>query len=278
VPLAPPFRGWRSIGTGLADVVVDMPMTDEQWAAFARDLQRALARVAPEWTDANVHDPGTTMLEVISYALTDLQYRSGALDDRARVLARAVAERASELAAPASSHQNDDCGPGLQRVNYAFGVVLGVDDFNTEQDYLRGRLMRRNRLLHGTGIATGLAVTVEHDSGGSRVVIAPGLALDPAGNEIFVEQPCHLALPPQGADLLVLLHYAERPCRWAPVVAGSTVDTPDGSSDGRPTRIVETFRVALAAAPTADSVAIARLRQARGRWRVDARFEAMRLD
>jgi hypothetical protein len=254
-----------------------MPMTDEQWIAFARDLQHALARVAPEWTDANVHDPGTTVLEVISYALSDLQSRSGALDDPARGLARTVAERASVLAAPAESHENDECGPGLQRVNYTHGMLLGVEDFNAEQEYVRNRLKRRNRLLHGTGIASGLGVTVEHDAAGSRITISPGLALDSAGNEISVDQPIELALQTQGTALLVLLRYAERPCRLSPAVGTSIGDSPHGSQSAQPTRIVETCSVALAEEPAADSVAIARLRRVRGRWRVDAQFAARRL-
>jgi hypothetical protein len=252
-------------------------MTEEQWVAFARDLQHALARVAPEWTDANVHDPGTTVLEVINYALSDLQYRSGALDDPARVLARTVVERASALAAPPTSHENDECGPGLQRVNYTHGMLLGVEEFNAEQAYVRDRLKRHNRLLHGTGIASGLGVTVEQDSTGSRITIAPGLALDPAGNEISVDQPIELALQAQGTALLVLLRYAERPCRLAPAIATSVVVATDGSPAAQPTRIVETCSVALAEEPAADSVAIARLRRVRGRWRVDAQFEARRL-
>jgi hypothetical protein len=255
-----------------------MALTEKQWTTLARDLERALQRVAPEWTDANVHDPGVTVLEVLCYALTDLKYRSGAPDDRMRVLLRTVAERASALAAPAAaSDVHDDCGPGLQRVNYFFGQVLGVDDFSTEQQYLRERLKRHNRLLHGAGIASGLGVTLEQDSAGGRITIAPGLALDPTGNEICVEQSVDLALPPPGPALVVLLRYAGRPCRWVPVVASATVDAPDGSSGMHPTRIVETFSVALAAAPAGDSVAIARLRQVRGRWQVDARFKVMRV-
>lgn len=252
-------------------------MTEKQWATFARDLQRALARVAPEWTDTNVHDPGMTVLEVLSYALTDLQYRSGALDDRARGIAQAVADRARALATPAASHENDDCGPGLQRVNYALGMVLGVDDLNTEQEYFRARLRRHNRLLHGQGIASGLGVAVGHDSAGSHINIAPGLALDAAGNEIAIDQSTRVALPTQGAALLVLLRYAEHPCRSVPVVGTAAVGATDESRDTQPTRIFETFSVTLAAAPAADSVAIARLRGLRGRWRVDARFRPMRV-
>ena len=264
------------MGLVLTDLGVEMPLTELQWATLARDLKGALTRVAPEWTDNNVHDPGTTVLEVLCYAITDLQYRNGALDDRARMLARTVAERAGVLAEPAPSRASDDCGPGLQRVNYATGVLLGVDDFKTEQEYLRHRLRRRNRLLHGTGIATGLDVTVEPDAAGSRVTIAPGLALDPLGNEICVEEPVQLALPPLGAVLYVLLRYAERPCRSVPVVASTDGDSADGSTATQPTRVVETFSVALAATPAGDAVTIAGLRQLRNRWQVDARFKVMR--
>ena len=52
-----------------------MPLTGEQWTTLAADLQRALARMVPEWTDHNTHDPGITVLEALCYVLTDLQYR-----------------------------------------------------------------------------------------------------------------------------------------------------------------------------------------------------------
>ena len=255
-----------------------MTLTEKQWTTLARDLQRAVARVAPEWTDGNSHDPGVTMLELLSYLATELLYRADALDERARGLARLVAERASALASLAPSQASDECGPGLKRVNYAAGTLLGVDDFNTEQEYLRERLKQHNRLLHGTGIVSGLTVTVGQNSAGSRITIAPGFALDPMGNEIRVEQPVQLALPRSGSDLLVLLRYVERPCRSIPTVTSSNGGGPDDSTGRQSTRIVETFSAALAAVPAADAVAIARLRQVRGRWQVDARFKVTRLD
>ena len=165
-----------------------------------------------------------------------------------------------------------DCGPGLQRVNFMQGMLLGVDDFRAEQDYVRMRLNRRNRVLHGVGIVDGLEVTVQRDTGGSHVTIAPGLAFDPAGNEICLDRPVVYAVSPQGGFLLVLLAYAEQPCRIAPAVATGAAD----ASAAEPTRIAETFRVELAPLPAADSVAIARLHVVRGRWRVDPTFKALR--
>jgi hypothetical protein len=253
-----------------------MPLTDTQWTALAGDLQRALAGVAPEWTDFNTHDPGVTVLEVLAYAITDLQYRRNALDDRARLLARRIADRAGELAASTPGDSNDDCGPGLQRVNFVPGMLLGVDDFRAEQDYARHRLNRRNRLLHGMGIVSGLGVTVDRDAGGSRAVISPGFAFDPAGNEIFVDESLLLALPTQGNTLLLLLAYAERPCRSVPTVGSGSLDASSDTPTAQPTRMTETYSAVLAPAPDAGALVIARLRQTRGRWRVDPAFEALR--
>ena len=74
-----------------------MPMTEQQWTAFAHQIRDAAARVAPEWSDHNAHDPGITVLEVLSYALTDLQFRRPA-DARSGLLAQAVADQAKALA------------------------------------------------------------------------------------------------------------------------------------------------------------------------------------
>jgi len=252
-----------------------MPLTEEQWTRLADDLRRSLTHVAPEWTDTNAHDPGITVLQVLCYLITDLRYRDRALDEGARELARILSERARSLAEPPTGDANDDCGQGLQRVNYFAGRVLGLDDFTAEQRYLIARLRRRNRFLRGSGVVSGLGVTVEDAPGGSCVTIGPGLAFDPMGNEICVESPFQIPLPAEGPDILVVLRYAERPCRMAPALAGMTVDMSDDLSSSQPTRIVETFNAELSDAPDGDSVPIARLRQAHTRWHVDPHFQAV---
>ncbi len=247
-----------------------MPLTDKQWTGLARDLQRALTRVAPEWTDTGPHDPGISVLELLAFVLDELQSRSNALDPQARMLALRVAERASALAtAWATAPDHSDCAGALQRVNYVSGMLLGVDDFRVEQDYFRTRLNRHNRMLHGSGIVDGLAVTVE---AGSQVTLAPGFALDRHGNEICVDAAVVLVLPALGAALFVQLSYAEQASGLAPVLEGSPLDT-----TAQATRITETFSASLAAEPAADAVVVARLRQVRGRWRVDKSFKALRL-
>ena len=119
-------------------------------------------------------------------------------------------------------------------------------------------------------------MTVERDNAGSRLVIAPGLAFDPHGNEIYVDQPVALPLSTQGAALFVLLHYVERPCRHVPVMSSDPLDTTDGVSSTQPSRVAETFSAEVAPTLAVDAVAIARLRQVRGRWRSDSTFDAGR--
>ena len=95
-----------------------MPLSDEQWAALARDFRRAAARSAPEWTDANTGDPGTTVLELLGYALEDLVYRTGAATPHGRKIAEDVGRSAAALAAAwGSESAGDDCGGGLRRVH-----------------------------------------------------------------------------------------------------------------------------------------------------------------
>ena len=60
-----------TLSTAPQDVALDSP------ALFAQGLQHLRALARHTWTDHNLHDPGITMLELLSYALTDLAFRCG---------------------------------------------------------------------------------------------------------------------------------------------------------------------------------------------------------
>lgn len=246
-------------------------LTLEQWQTLAQGLHREVARVAPEWTDFNVHDPGITTLELLTYALDDLHARKNSLDERAHVLARQVAEAARLLLA---NREAGEPSAALQRVNYFHGQLLTTEDFTAEQDYVRGRLARRNRWLHGAGIAAGLGVSIERNGAGAQAVIAPGMAFDALGREIEVVAPERLPLPAQGKALLVLLRYAERPCQPMPSLPGSTGAAMEATQYAR---IAETYAAALSPAADADAVALARLHRVRGRWTRDSTFRPARV-
>jgi len=74
-----------------------------------------------------------------------------------------------------------------QRVNYEFGLVLGVDDFRQEQLYFLARDYLHNRSLHGYGTVAGLDVIADRPTDSTRemlVTVTPGMAVDQFGRTI----------------------------------------------------------------------------------------------
>src|SRR5688572_13209164 len=103
-----------------------------------------------------------------------LEARGDALPERGRLSAARLARSALALAgmnAPAR-------GCALARNRYFSDRLLEAEDFQLEQDYVRERLRRHNRALHGTGIVCGLQVSVQPDGrSGEQVVVQPGVAI-----------------------------------------------------------------------------------------------------
>lgn len=54
-----------------------------------------------------------------------------------------------------------------KRVNYAFGMVMGVNDFRQEQEHFEWKHRLSNRLLHGYGTVCGLQVSARAVSAGN---------------------------------------------------------------------------------------------------------------
>jgi hypothetical protein len=71
---------------------------------------------------------------------------------------------------------------------YHFGMLLGVDDFATEQTYHRAKMRLHSAWLHRAGIVWGLDVDAAEDKREFRV--GPGLALDPTGRELHLDVRC----------------------------------------------------------------------------------------
>ena len=72
----------------------------------------------------------------------------------------------------------------IERTRYFAGQLLDEADLTQEQLYLREKLRRHNRLLHGWGIVSGLGVRPGPADG--EVTVEPGYALDGYGDEIVV--------------------------------------------------------------------------------------------
>jgi len=134
-----------------------------------------------------------------------------------------------------------------KRNRYFGGKLLGVHDLQDEQEYLVGKDRRHARYLHGYGVVCGLRVRPTDPPQPWRVVVEPGLALDPCGREIVVPQQVEyrlnrLDLP---GPIYLVIEYCEEGAEVVPVPG-----SPDGPGDTvEPSRMVETFLLDLRSEP-----------------------------
>ena len=94
----------------------------------------------------------------------------------------------------------------LKRLRFFVGRLLSAQDFQEEQDYLLHRLRRHNRIMHGSGVVTGLQVSLS----GTNLNVRPGIALDCEGHEIIVDAEQTIATPSdEGSPQFLVIHYQE---------------------------------------------------------------------
>jgi hypothetical protein len=214
---------------------------------LAVEFRRAMRTSVPAWTEINESDPGVTLLEVLAFLSESLLYRTKPVPERGRAAAsRAIA---------ALSGLGLACEPGsgsLRRPSFFSGQLLDAATLAAEQDYHREKLRRHNRAVLGCGVVTGLGVSVEgDDSGGSRVVVEPGCAIDPRGEEVSLASAVSLAIRAQGDSAFVTVRYWERVC-------GAVVE--------------EACVIGILPDVVAPALGLARLVRADGRWEVDPAF------
>jgi hypothetical protein len=87
----------------------------------------------------------------------------------------------------------------LLRVNFAEGMLLGIEATNAEQEFHRRRLVRHQHWLHGAGTVVGLAVSLRTRTVNPpdapalqqqvEILVAPGVAVDGLGREVQVAEP-----------------------------------------------------------------------------------------
>lgn len=123
----------------------------------------------------------------------------------------------------------DPAQPGdpFQRLRYHYGMLLGAEDFAVEQ---REKVLRRrlhHALLHGAGTVWGLAVGLgdAHEGRRTEIQVAPGIAIDALGREIYVDQ----------RQCLDVTGLARHPV-WAELLA------PDGTTGGTVRRVYVVLR------------------------------------
>jgi hypothetical protein len=146
----------------------------------------------------------------------------------------------------------DGTGPAgaLKRPRFETGDYLFARDLAAEQDWRRQRLRRHNRHLHGWGIVCGLRVAPALDpSRPWTVVVCPGYAIGPFGDEILVGCSARLDLrdwlwsrPSDRARLAyVATKFAESPA--APRSYRSTDCGCDDDQKNRISRVGDRWRI-----------------------------------
>jgi len=166
----------------------------------------------------------------------------------------------------------------LKRMNYTFGMVLGVDEFRQEQTYFIGKDRSQYRLAHGYGTLCGLQVQVV-TSPVLEVQVSKGVLVNPKGQEVHVQQVMCASLndwlvnnqtalaelfgpPPLPMSLCVVLCYRECPTDTVPVPGEPCRTQSDAMA---PSHIAESFQLKLCldldqiatSPPTSPSIAAA---------------------
>jgi hypothetical protein len=169
---------------------------------------------------------------------------------------------------------SSDC---LQRVNYEFGLVLGVDEFVDEQCYFLEKEYQHNRSLHGYGTVSGLLVSAGANGDDIEIQVERGIGIDQYGRVfILLTAQCAsllswLADHELGAGdqtIYVVARYAE--CETALVpIAGQPCATSDQLL--APARLQDSFEIDLVLAPPDHSArdAVVNLSEFLSRFRVD---------
>ena len=146
-------------------------------------------------------------------------------------LLRRLAERIPRPAAR-------DCAPtdlvSLERPQYFPGQLLAAEDFTQEQEYVRERQRRHNRLLHGWGVVCGLEV---ERAEGWVVRVTPGYALDRNGDEIVIARAVrldlreHEGLKEGGGAAQLALRYTEYSPREGRTREGAELGVLNGAAE-----------------------------------------------
>ena len=243
---------------------VSVSIDEDRLRSLVAELQQTVSTHLPEWTSLNDSDPGVTLPQLLAWLASPLMYRAEQLPDRGRIWAFRAAVRLFELAG--SSARSRDT---LRRPSYFSGQMLDATTFQLEQNYAREKRRRHNRLLHGFGIVSGLDVRIvpADDRCSSRVVVEPGYAIDPLGEEIGLAGGASLAIPATDDQAFVTLRFWEHPC---PEPSPSELDTPGV------TCVEEACVVGLGPLIPESAVPIARLVRVNDDWIVDREFVAPR--
>jgi hypothetical protein len=129
-----------------------------------------------------------------------------------------------------SSDDTTDGKSVRERVRYFQGQLLGSADLVAEQEYWLELRRLHNRMAHGWGVISGLSVEPAgepdktNDPANTTVMVGPGYALSPLGEEIILEECATIDVATaletpddRPVTLFVAVRYAERLTRPVPM-------------------------------------------------------------
>jgi hypothetical protein len=120
----------------------------------------------------------------------------------------------------------------LKRVNAFQGLVIDADTWKDAHNYHRDQQRLHLLAFHKTGIVSGLELTAFNPAD-SSVSINPGIAIDPDGNLIIVQQKQRYKVQSrEKGTVYLVLQFREIP--------SEPFQPPEG---GQPTRILEAYRI-----------------------------------
>ena len=157
----------------------------------------------------------------------------------------------------------------LQRINYSAGQVLTAADLQAEQKYFMERLRLHNLNCHGIGIVSGLEVSIS-DGPARSIVVSPGTALDPLGNEITLSSAVRCPLPQKCELAYLVLYWAER---GIDPVSVPGIDTEQEVNSRIEEYAILKYKPEESQAHNHTGVVLARLRRVRRNWQVDPMFQ-----
>jgi hypothetical protein len=150
----------------------------------------------------------------------------------------------------------------FERNRYFYGKLLTVRDFESEQKYFNDKRRMMNRLLHGTGVITGLQVIAVDDK---SVSVEKGAAIDALGREIIIPSPVTLKLSMMDGftnneyakNVYLCIAYDEKGKEPVHAVANSSVRSDEVSEYNR---MLESYRLFIREdAPSPDELPLADL-------------------
>jgi len=161
----------------------------------------------------------------------------------------------------------------LKRNNYFPGRVLTAADFQAEQKYLMERMRLHNLNCHGIGVVSGLEVS--NSMGPARsIIVSPGTALDPLGNEISLFSPVRCPVPTNCLMAFLVLYWAERETDPVPVPQSDAKQTMYSRLEEY---AVLRYELEEDTAQRHAGVILARLMKIHRLWEVDPEYQVRRM-